>query len=409
MPSDPASASQQPSTRRSRAREKRLRGRLAARPRATQEPASWYLQWGVAYWLSFALMNGVISFAADEQARLSLLLLFLAGALSPWLLRRFPIFGSDSGEGSERKLQREAIPLVGAATLGIPLLYYAAADKLGTRALHLWQEAMPLWILAAIVCTLALGILDDRKRGGLAPLPKLGLQTLTGLLLGLGMLSWLSASSSAPEPPLRPVLIVVLPIFLVVLLQNAWNFFDNFDGAAIWVALLSCTLLFTDFFASSGSSSTSEFQGQLHEPHVTGLALFLILPLLGTLLWNWPRARCYLGDAGSHLLGLGFAMMTTYAAVTTRVVEEGNGWSSWCLDYDLGHVLAALLILNAVPLLDLVQVSVVRLARGIPPWRGDRRHLAHRLAQIFPAPMVAVLLALLQILLSLSFFHLFVS
>jgi UDP-N-acetylmuramyl pentapeptide phosphotransferase/UDP-N-acetylglucosamine-1-phosphate transferase len=63
-----------------------------------------------------------------------------------------------------------------------------------------------------------------------------------------------------------------------------------------------------------------------------------------------------------------------------------------------GTWLAALLILNAVPLLDLVQVSVVRLARGIPPWRGDRRHLAHRLAQIFPAPMVAVLLALLQIL-----------
>jgi hypothetical protein len=122
-------------------------------------------------------MNGVISFAADEQARLSLLLLFLAGALSPWLLRRFPIFGSDSGEGSERKLQREAIPLVGAATLGIPLLYYALADKLGTAAFDLGQQAMPLWILAAIVCTLALGILDDRKRGGLAPLPKLGLQT----------------------------------------------------------------------------------------------------------------------------------------------------------------------------------------------------------------------------------------
>ncbi|HMQ22617.1 MAG TPA: undecaprenyl/decaprenyl-phosphate alpha-N-acetylglucosaminyl 1-phosphate transferase, partial [Planctomycetota bacterium] len=53
-----------------------------------------------------------------------------------------------------------------------------------------------------------------------------------------------------------------------------------------------------------------------------------------------------------------------------------------------------------LPMLDMAHVVVVRLGLGIAPWRGDKRHLAHRLAAMtgskdrLVAPILALLAAL---------------
>ena len=79
--------------------------------------------------------------------------------------------------------------------------------------------------------------------------------------------------------------------------------------------------------------------------------------MLGFLPYNMvrrsqPRSaelpRSYLGDSGSHALGL---FVAAYPA-------------SWPV--------------LALPLFDLARLSVVRLRAGTRPWIGDRRHLAHR-------------------------------
>ncbi|MBI5432816.1 MAG: hypothetical protein HZA52_08310, partial [Planctomycetes bacterium] len=107
--------------------------------------------------------------------------------------------------------------------------------------------------------------------------------------------------------------------------QNALNTFDNADGAAGGLATLA---LGASAFPASGA-------------------------LLGFLAFNLPwrgRTRAMLGDAGSHALGVAFLL--TPAA-----------WPAL-----------------ALPLLDLARVVCVRRAEGRPIWRGDRAHLAHRLA-----------------------------
>jgi UDP-GlcNAc:undecaprenyl-phosphate GlcNAc-1-phosphate transferase len=88
----------------------------------------------------------------------------------------------------------------------------------------------------------------------------------------------------------------------------------------------------------------------------------------------------FLGDAGSHALGYCLAMLTL-----TLLPEAGA----------LG-----LLAPVALPLLDLVQVIVLRLLAGRAPWRADHRHLAHHLrAAGLPAAALAPVLALVAALL----------
>ena len=83
--------------------------------------------------------------------------------------------------------------------------------------------------------------------------------------------------------------------------------------------------------------------------------------LVGFLPWNFPRARSFLGDAGSHLVGYLLA------------------------------VLAPLLVL-AVPLLDLAQVCLYRTWHKKPFWIGDTNHLSHRLTRAGLSRTQAVLI-----------------
>jgi len=90
--------------------------------------------------------------------------------------------------------------------------------------------------------------------------------------------------------------------------------------------------------------------------------------LLGFLPHNFPKARVFLGDAGSHLVGYLLAVM----AVLPHFYTRHNP-----------HPLAVLspLFVLAVPLLDLAQVSLYRTWNRKPFWIGDTNHLSHRLVR----------------------------
>jgi len=101
--------------------------------------------------------------------------------------------------------------------------------------------------------------------------------------------------------------------------------------------------------------------------------------LVGFLPWNFPNARAFLGDAGSHLVGYLLAVMAILPHFYTKTQP---------------HPLAVLapLVVLAVPLADLVQVSIVRLRLGKPVWIGDNNHLSHRLTRVGLSRTRAVLL-----------------
>jgi UDP-N-acetylmuramyl pentapeptide phosphotransferase/UDP-N-acetylglucosamine-1-phosphate transferase len=85
--------------------------------------------------------------------------------------------------------------------------------------------------------------------------------------------------------------------------------------------------------------------------------------LAGFLVWYWPPARVFLGDAGSHIVGF------LLAAVAAKASVGVGPWAS----------AAILLLLVAVPIFELALLVTVRLRRGDAWWRASNDHLALRL------------------------------
>jgi UDP-GlcNAc:undecaprenyl-phosphate GlcNAc-1-phosphate transferase len=90
--------------------------------------------------------------------------------------------------------------------------------------------------------------------------------------------------------------------------------------------------------------------------------------LLGFLPYNFPRARAFLGDTGSHLIGYLLSVLAILPHFYTA--RHRDSWA----------VLIPLIVL-AVPLLDLVWVVLLRWRIGQPFYEGDNNHLSHRLVR----------------------------
>jgi UDP-GlcNAc:undecaprenyl-phosphate GlcNAc-1-phosphate transferase len=101
--------------------------------------------------------------------------------------------------------------------------------------------------------------------------------------------------------------------------------------------------------------------------------------ILGFLPYNFPGARAFLGDSGSHLLGYLLAVL----AIVPHFYMAGRSRP--------GAVLIPLLVL-AVPLIDLVCVVVIRWWTSQPIYLGDTNHLSHRLVRAGLSQTRAVLL-----------------
>ncbi|MEP0842476.1 MAG: undecaprenyl/decaprenyl-phosphate alpha-N-acetylglucosaminyl 1-phosphate transferase, partial [Phycisphaerae bacterium] len=109
------------------------------------------------------------------------------------------------------------------------------------------------------------------------------------------------------------------------------------------------------------------------------LLLLIAGAALGFLIYNFPPASIFMGDAGSLVLGYLLAVgtvLTTFKDPHQQVRPFG--------------VLVPLLVF-AVPLYDQVSVIVRRVRAGVSIFRGDRRHFSHRLVKLGMRPTSAVL------------------
>jgi UDP-GlcNAc:undecaprenyl-phosphate GlcNAc-1-phosphate transferase len=191
-------------------------------------------------------------------------------------------------------------------------------------------SAAPL--LPALLLALAVGFVDDRVPGGLRPAALLAGQSIVAAALVMG--GWRIAEDGSP--------IVLGGSFLAAIVaMNAVNTFDNADGAASSLGIL-------------GLASRSP------------LAAASLLGFLPFNLWlrRGGAPLAYLGNSGSHLLGV-------------LLVADPIGRFALVL-----------------PLLDLARLAVARIRAGEPAWKGDRRHLAHRLQRAGLSPTVVVVVVL---------------
>lgn len=158
-------------------------------------------------------------------------------------------------------------------------------------------------------------------------------------------------------------------LLAIVGLINAFNMCDGSDGLAGSLGVCSILML----VAGSLYAGNMALIGDLS---------IVLGALLGFLLFNmrfpWqPRAKAFLGNSGSAILGLVIA------------------WGSFRLTQTPGHPVAPVLapFLAAPPVIDCLVVMMRRLFAGRSPFAADHRHMHHFLlkAGLSPSKVVGVL------------------
>lgn len=249
-----------------------------------------------------------------------------------------------------RKLHTSATALLG----GVVVFAAALASWLGVRAATAaGAQRDAAFMLCGAVVALVLGLWDDRF--GMQPVVKVIGQVGAGVML--------LASGARPGTGLPPPVEVALTLLALVALMNAVNFLDNMNGMVGGLAAITLAAFAWDS-ASRGEAGLATAQ------------LALAGGCVGFLPWNFPRARIFLGDAGSLVLGYSLG-----ASAVLAMARAPHGWGR-----------TGVLLMLAYPAFDMIFVVINRLRDGRKVYVGGRDHSNHRLASVLACPKRTVLL-----------------
>ena len=295
---------------------------------------------------------------------------FLTALLALPLWRKWCLRVNLVDDPGQRKIHDAPVPLAGgfAVLTGIllPLAAGAVFLKLGmvkisfaSLIVHgINRRAIELAVIAlgAIAITL-LGWFDDKHE--LKPLPKFIGQLIVAVAVAMAC----KRITLFVHSEVFSYAITILWLLTVI---NAFNFTDNMNGLCAGLGAIGA-LLFAVIAAANG------------EYLVATIGLLMCGALAGFLPWNFPNARAFLGDSGSHLVGYLLAVMAILPHFYTKQNPRPLA------------VLSPLLVL-AVPLADLVWVVLLRTRNRKPFWIGDTNHFSHQLVRAGLSRTRAVLL-----------------
>jgi UDP-GlcNAc:undecaprenyl-phosphate/decaprenyl-phosphate GlcNAc-1-phosphate transferase len=231
--------------------------------------------------------------------------------------------------------------------------------KLGGLALYaafalgvLWYNRGDAHAFAVLILTGACAIAfvyDDRY--GLRPALKLGLDLVLALAATLGF-SMLIGYVTLPVLGVVQLGVLALPLSLFWLLgmMNTTNLLDGVDGLAAGVVAIVALVL--------GVAATSRGQTD-----VTLMSFALAGACLGFLVFNFNPARIFMGDSGSHFLGLALGLLSILGVAKVAVV--------------LALVIPVLAL--AIPIADTAWAIVRRRRQGMSIAHPDSRHIHHQL------------------------------
>jgi UDP-GlcNAc:undecaprenyl-phosphate GlcNAc-1-phosphate transferase len=285
------------------------------------------------------------------------------------IAKKFKILDYPGG----RKLQANPVAYLGGLAIITPITLGSFLLLFSSLSLDLKQQLYLGLILPGIAIAF-IGLLDDIYQ--LPPWPRFLSQSAVGVITSF----MLYLSGAGVEVFDNQLLNSLATILWVVTIINALNFIDNIDGLATSISIVASLAIFILAYLNS-------------QYLVAALSLAIFASCLGFLFWNRQPASIYLGDAGA--LYLGFLL----AAISIRIDLDN--------EFAPIRVLVIILIL-AIPVIDITQVVISRLTRGKSPFEGGRDHISHLLlnrglsqkAILFILNSIAILFALSAILLA---------
>lgn len=280
----------------------------------------------------------------------------------------------------DRDVHTTPTPRLGGVAMFLGLLATIAVASQIKYFSVVFAESGAIWaILGASFLIVVIGVLDDiwDLDWTIKLAAQLGIASLVAWQ-GVQILSLPIGGITVGSPTLS----FLITVLAIVLVMNAVNFIDGLDGLVAGVSLISggVFLIYSYLLARDISPSNYFNLASLIAAIVVGMCA-------GFLPFNWHKARLFMGDAGSMLVGL---LMSVAGIAVTGQINPGELGRSELLPAFLPILLPFAILL--LPLADFSLAVLRRVSAGKSPFTADRKHLHHRLLDMGHSHVQAVLI-----------------
>ena len=285
----------------------------------------------------------------------------------------------------ERDVHTRPTPRLGgvAMFLGI-VISFAVASRIPFFKV-IFADPGPVWaILGGAFLIVVIGVLDDiwDLDWTIKLAAQLGVAALVAWQ-GVQILSLPIGGITVGSPTMS----FLITIFAIVLVMNAVNFIDGLDGLVAGVSLISNGVFLIYSYLLARETSPSNYFNL-----ASLIAAVLVGACAGFLPFNWHRARLFMGDAGSMLVGL---LMAVAGIAVTGQIDPGQVNPDGLGKSQLLPAFLPIMLPFAILLLPLADFSLAvlrRVSAGKSPFTADRKHLHHRLLDMGHSHLQAVLI-----------------
>jgi UDP-GlcNAc:undecaprenyl-phosphate GlcNAc-1-phosphate transferase len=261
-----------------------------------------------------------------------------------------------------RKEHKKATPLLGgvgvmlacAMALGLVILYEYSIN--GGVALALGDIH---YIFLGSLAIFLTGLIDDLFKEKIAFYYKL-LGQIVGSATAMAFLFHLQLGRLIREDvPFADYVYLIILMGWMLTVINSFNFSDNINGLSTGLAVIALL-------------TSMVYLGAQVNTRFIVLGFIMVGSILGFMPYNFPKARIFLGDAGSMFMGYWIGVILW---PLTRGFFDGINPL-----FGLDNLIPPLLVMG-VPLYDAAFVVFMRWREGRPVYLGDNQHLSHRLVR----------------------------
>lgn len=272
----------------------------------------------------------------------------------------------------DRDVHTKPIPYFGGLAMlaGITAALIVATNLPWLGRFELVQrDAWAVFVASVVICTV--GVIDDMVE--LGALAKIAGQVMAAGIVVLNGIKFYWIPLPDRIVSLDDASAIAIAVFVILVCVNAINLMDGLDGLAAGVVGIGAAAFFVYAYLLS-------FEQELVRATTSSLlTVGLVGVCLGFLPHNIHRARMFMGDSGSMLLG--FLLATSMISLTgqldpSRIDATGNALISAYLPLILP--VAAM----ALPFIDLVSAYVRRTIAGRLWFQADKQHLHHRMLML---------------------------
>ncbi|SDE64534.1 UDP-N-acetylmuramyl pentapeptide phosphotransferase/UDP-N-acetylglucosamine-1-phosphate transferase [Riemerella columbipharyngis] len=220
------------------------------------------------------------------------------------------------------------------------------------------------FLFPALVILLYIGVMDDIVVT--RALKKLIVQLIVATLIVVGSdvrIKSLFGLFGIHE--LNYVFSVLFSIVTFIIIINSFNLIDGIDGLSASFAIV-CYIVYAISYYRLGS----------HNYPMVIFCIIIIGALVGFLRFNLSKGRkkIFMGDTGSLIIGFLLAFTSIYF-INIFVVGKGTGD---ILTYHLSTAPVIAFSLLILPMIDTLNVIIIRILKKRSPFEADKNHIHHK-------------------------------